>query len=89
MNHFLEVSTLHEMNTLIITTHDIETAVEIADTIIVIGHEKDAAGVKLPGATIIEKIDLIAANLAWETNISERYDFRAMCTRIKDIFRSM
>ncbi len=84
-----KVSTLHEMNTLVITTHDIETAVEIADTIIVIGHEKDAAGNKIPGATIVDKIDLISANLAWETNISERSDFRNMCTKIKDIFRRM
>lgn len=84
-----KVSTIHELNTLIVTTHDISTAVEISDTIVVVGFQRDSKGEKIPGATIIEQIDLIEAGLAWRTGINETLEFRNMVSRITNLFLKM
>lgn len=81
-----KVSCLHENNTVIFTTHDIETAVELADTIIIMGHERDVEGKKVPGATIRHVIDLIKAGIAWESNVTELDIYQQMCKKIKQLF---
>ena len=61
-----EVSLAHEDNTFIITTHDIETALKISDTIWVLGYEKDKEGNKIDGATCIKQFDLAKLGIAWD-----------------------
>lgn len=61
----IDLNTLDELNTLIITTHNIEFAVEIADTIIILGRE-----VNKEGATILKKYNLYEMGLAWQENIT-------------------
>jgi polar amino acid transport system ATP-binding protein len=52
----------HELNTIVFSTHDINLAVELADSIYVIGH-KD--GVK-DYSTVVKHYDLKEMGLAWE-----------------------
>ena len=52
----------HELNTIIFSTHDINLAVELADSIYVIGH-KD--GIK-DYSTVVKHYDLKEMGLAWE-----------------------
>lgn len=63
---FNRITTTNEINTIIFSTHDINLAVELADSIYVMGFEKDINGKKIPGGTIIKKYDLKETGLAWD-----------------------
>lgn len=89
MNLILKVSQVHEQNTLILTTHDIEAAVSIADTIWMIGYERDAKGSRIPGATIVKQVDLIERGLAWEPNVRHHHAFRKTCDELHDMFDTL
>lgn len=79
-----KVTTAHEHNTVIFTTHDLESAVRLADEIWVLGREEGK-----PGATVIERIDLIQAGLAWDNNIDKNPAFWPMVTRLYDLFKTL
>jgi ABC-type nitrate/sulfonate/bicarbonate transport system ATPase subunit len=74
----LQVSTSDELKTLIIVSHDIETAVAISDTVFILGEEDDK-----PGATIKKEIDLIARDLAWQKDIRKEKVFSEAVEEIK------
>lgn len=82
----LKVSTVDELNTLIVTTHDIETALDIADTIWIIGRQSDATGNHIEGATIVREIDLIAEGIAWNRNARQLPAFQRILKEIHDLF---
>jgi ABC-type nitrate/sulfonate/bicarbonate transport system ATPase subunit len=54
-----QVAAADEENTIIIVTHGIEDAIKVADTIWMLGRDRDEKGNFIPGATIKEKINLI------------------------------
>ena len=64
--------------TLVIVSHDIETAVALSDTVFVLAHE----GTK-KGATIIKEIDLCERGLAWQKGIHQQAAFRDTIQEIK------
>lgn len=76
-----EVTTAHEENTIILTTHDIETACMIADTIWVLGFEADK-----PGATCVHQVDLIERGLAWDSNVERHPNFRKTVEELRAVF---
>lgn len=63
---FNMITTQHEMNTVIYSTHDIELAVELADSIYVIGYPT-IDGKHATYGTIVKHIDMKELNLAWKT----------------------
>ena len=85
----LEVSQTHEHNTIIVVTHDVSAAVAVADTIWLMGRERDAAGNVIPGARIIETIDLIELGLAWQPDIRSRPAYIELVNRIKERFHTL
>lgn len=89
MDQILKVSTVHEHNTLILTTHDIEAAVSISDTIWVIGRQRDAKGEMIPGATLVKVIDLIDIGLAWNRDVRKHPMFRKVCDDIYNMFETL
>ena len=56
-----EVAADDELNTIVIVTHAIDAALQVADTLWLMGREPGQ-----PGARIIETIDLIARGVAWQ-----------------------
>ncbi len=82
MQTIREVSLQHELNTTIFTTHDIESAVALADAIWVLGREKDK-----PGATIVKVYDLAAMDLAWTPQIERHPKFWPLVLELKDLFK--
>jgi ABC-type nitrate/sulfonate/bicarbonate transport system ATPase subunit len=74
----LEVSLSDELKTLIIVSHDIETAVAISDTVFVLGCEPSKEG-----ATIKKEIDLGERDLAWQKNVREQPAFAEAIKEIK------
>jgi ABC-type nitrate/sulfonate/bicarbonate transport system ATPase subunit len=59
----------HELNTIIFSTHDIELAVELADSIYVIGY-KEPENTSEHYGTIIKHFDLKQMGLAWGENFT-------------------
>ncbi|MFL6658236.1 MAG: ABC transporter ATP-binding protein [Massilia sp.] len=72
------LSTADELNTIIVVTHDIDSALRIADTLWVLGREHDESGKLQGGARIVDKIDLIACGLAWQDHIADTTEFHEL-----------
>lgn len=86
MDLILQVSLLDERNTIVITTHDIEAAIAISDTVWVLGHQVDTSGQKLEGGTVVEVIDLIERGLAWTSDVERHPNFYPTVLHIKELF---
>lgn len=59
-----DVASMDEENTIIIVTHGIEDALKVADTIWMLGRDRDAQGNIVPGAYIKKDISLIERGLS-------------------------
>ncbi len=84
----IALSQVDELNTCIITTHDIGTAVAIADTIWIMGRRYNEKGVSM-GASIVEKIDLAAIGLAWTPNIRDLPEYVRVVSEIHRMFKTL
>jgi ABC-type nitrate/sulfonate/bicarbonate transport system ATPase subunit len=83
------VATSHELNTLIVITHDIDCAIAIADTLWVLGREMDAQGAPIAGASIKEIYNLVEMGLAWDPEIQSKPEFFKLSTQLKRQFASL
>jgi polar amino acid transport system ATP-binding protein/sulfate transport system ATP-binding protein len=84
-----EVSSSNEESTLIIVTHDVSAAVAAADTIWLMGRERDAQGNIIPGARIVEEIDLIERELCWQADIRHLPEYAKLVNEIKERFHTL
>ena len=78
------VTTEHEHNTVIFTTHDLESAVRLADEIWVLGREEGK-----PGATVRARIDMIAKGLAWDKDINNNPAFWPTVKELYALFKTL
>lgn len=83
-----EVTLIHEDNTVVFTTHDIETAVSLADTVLIMGRTMDDKGNSL-GASIIKSYDLISRCIAWHDNNEKLPQFYEVVNEIKELFKTL
>lgn len=81
----LQLSLLDDLNTVIVVTHDISSAVAIADTIWLMGRTLQADGTSL-GSTIIKEYDLIERDLAWHPDIHKMPEFQQTVVEIRNDF---
>ncbi|MES2300208.1 MAG: ATP-binding cassette domain-containing protein [Pseudomonadota bacterium] len=84
-----KVSTLDELNTTIVITHDIDSALRIADTLWLLGRDPDAHGTPVGGARIVHKYDLIERGIAWRDDADQRPEFFALSQEIKQRFATL
>ena len=84
-----EVACMHELNTIVVVTHDIGAAVEVADTIWLMGRDRDAQGNVIPGAKIKESYNLIERGLAWRDGIAMEPAFLETLREIRMRFPSL
>lgn len=84
-----EVTTLDELNTVVIVSHDLATTTALSDTLWLLAPEQDAAGQRLPGATISQKhqYNLAEMGLAWQPGIQARPEFVQLIEHLKDEIR--
>lgn len=78
------VTTVHEHNTVIFTTHDLEAAVKLADEVWILGREEGK-----PGATVRERIDLAALGLAWSPDPLNNPMYWPTVKRITELFKTL
>ncbi len=84
-----EVAGLHELNTIIVVTHDIPAAIEAADTLWLMGRDRDAEGRVIPGARIKETYNLIERGLAWRKGITTTPEFMDLLREVVARFPSL
>jgi ABC-type nitrate/sulfonate/bicarbonate transport system ATPase subunit len=85
----IRVSTSNELNTIIVVTHDIESAIRIADTLWVLGRERNAEGQPVSGASIQEVYNLADMGLAWDPDIESRKEFFELAAALKRRFATL
>ncbi len=85
----IDVSTTHELNTLIVVTHDVESAIRISDTLWLLGRNRDAQGRPAGGASIQQTFDLAGMGLAWDPDIESRPQFRELAAELKARFATL
>ena len=85
----LEVANRNEENTFIVVTHDVTSAVAIADTIWLMGRDRDEDGDIIPGAYIVDTLDLIAKDIAWYDDPINRPQATALIRDIKHRFLTL
>lgn len=78
------VASRDELNTIIFSTHDIESAVMIADTVIILGKGPDGSG-----ASVRASIDLVERDLAWHPDVERMPQFASTVAEIKGLFQSL
>jgi len=81
-----DIAAQDELMTFILITHDISAALQIADTVWVLGRDRQANGSPLPGARVQASFNLIERGLAWHDNISSLPAFGELRQEIRDLF---
>lgn len=64
------INSSHELNTILFSTHDIELAIEMADSIYVIGYPQLPDGSQATYGTILQHFDLKEMGLAWASEMN-------------------
>ena len=92
-----EVAHMHELNTIIIVSHDIHSTVAISDTIWMMGRDReikeDESGNQIstiiPGAKIKFKYNLMKRGLAWQDDVENHPEFSKLINEIKGEFPTL
>jgi NitT/TauT family transport system ATP-binding protein len=84
-----EMAGSHELNTFILVTHDITAALAVADTIWLLGRDRDAEGRIIPGARIQASYNLMERGLAWQERMSTTPQFLGLLREIREAFRKL
>jgi len=81
-----EMSRTDELKTFIVVTHDIAAALEVCDTIWLMGRERDERGNIIPGARIMASYNLIERGLAWRDGVVDTPEFVDLMREVRAIF---
>jgi NitT/TauT family transport system ATP-binding protein len=84
-----EVAAADELNTIIITTHDIRTALASADRVILLGRDRDELGQIIPGARVMADLDLKVNDLCWIPGITRTEKFLAFVAEVERMFHDL
>ena len=84
-----EVACMDELNTIVVVTHDITAALEVADTIWLMGRDRDPQGKIIPGARVQESYNLVERGLAWRDGVATTPEFLLLAREIRARFPSL
>ena len=84
-----EVANLHDLNTIIVVTHNIEAGLEVADTALLLGRDRNPDGTPIPGARIQAKYDLIETGLTWHPQVDQLPAFLELAREVKAKFKEL
>jgi len=73
----------HDLNTIVFSTHDIELAVELADSLYVLGYGKNSDGSVSSIGTLLKHFDLKQMGLAWHGELTAKH--LELTKEIKDV----
>lgn len=75
----------HTLNTFIVITHDVTSALIISDHVYLLGRDRNEKGEPIPGARIMKEYDMIAEGLAYRADIEDLPRFAEIRKEIKMI----
>lgn len=81
-----EMAQSDELKTFILVTHDIAAALQVADSVVLLGRDRDAAGNAIPGARIQASYNLVERDLCWRDGITTTPEFLKLLQEIREIF---
>ena len=81
-----EMARSDDLKTFILVTHDVRAACSVADTIWLMGRDRDAAGNIIPGARVQAEYNLVERGIAWQPDATERPEFRELLREIRALF---
>lgn len=84
-----EYADADELNTVIVISHDITATVTVADTLWLMGCERNPEGKIIPGARIRKVHDLIDLGLAWHEGVSTTSAFAEFVRSIRAEFPNL
>ncbi len=84
-----QVSLRDEYNTIVLITHEISSAVAIADHIWLMGRDRNPDGSVIPGAYIKHEFNLIDMDLAWQPDIRKLPRYREFVAELRDMFKTL
>ncbi len=85
--HFIgDMAQTHELKTFIVVTHDVSAAIEVADTLWILGRDRDEKGDPIPGARVQASFNLIERGLAWRHGISATPEYLELRREVRDLF---
>ena len=84
-----EMARRDEKMTFLVITHDIAAALQIADTVWLLGRDRDASGAPIAGARVQHTYDLVERELAWRPNIAQLPAFEVLLGEIRQQFVSL
>lgn len=85
----IQTANMHELNTIIIVSHDILSTAAISDTLWVMGRDRDEKGEIIPGAKIKHEYDLMERGLAWRPDIETTPEFHRLCDELRGLFPTL
>ena len=80
---------VHTAKTFVLVTHDVSAAIEVADTIWLMGRERNAKGEPIPGAKVVATYNLIERGLSWRKGISSTPEFLGLRAEIRQLFPTL
>jgi NitT/TauT family transport system ATP-binding protein len=84
-----EVADLDELNTIVIVTHNIEAGLQVADTVLLLGRDRDAGGRVIPGAHVQRSYDLMKMGLSWREGVDREPEFLELAREVRGHFREL
>lgn len=83
-----KVASISEENSILVISHDIASVLTMADTLWVLGRQRDEQGNSL-GATIVQTYDLIERGIAWQENPATLPAFQELQREIRALFEKL
>jgi polar amino acid transport system ATP-binding protein/sulfate transport system ATP-binding protein len=85
----VEVANMDELNTVVVVTHDIHSALVVSDTVFMLGRNRGADDKIVSGACIQHCYDLVVEGLAWRPGVEREPRFRDVEHEVKERFRTL
>jgi NitT/TauT family transport system ATP-binding protein len=81
-----DIAATDELKTFILVTHDVAAAIEVADTIWIMGRDRAPDGSIIPGARIQQTYNLVERGLAWREGVTNTPEYLELYREIREIF---
>jgi polar amino acid transport system ATP-binding protein/sulfate transport system ATP-binding protein len=85
----VEVANMDELNTVVVVTHDVRSALVVSDTVFMLGRNRGPDAKAVSGACIQHCYDLVVEGLAWRPGIEGEQHFREVEHEVRDRFRGL
>ena len=89
MTLLVEVANMHELNTIVLVTHDIRAAMVVSDTLLLLGRDRTPEGSPVPGAYIQVSYDMVERGLCWRPDVERDPAFPVLERELRDRFKTL